>query len=707
MSKSDTPISEIVTDRARKQLGKPDFAGDTPINGLDTETADGDVFAIGVYYGESGEYRTDVRDEAIPGLEVLNFLTSKTMKDGINVWFNLNFDANVVLKALPRENLEDIRLHNSTSFEDKKGRSWDITYIPKKCLRISDENGNSYEHYDASQFTYTSLEGAAEDWLGRDGAKADDEIDVTKFGKATGVYQEGEQPDVNAYTADRLDEIRRYLRIDCKLTAEIFEEIVDTAENELDTPIPFGSPFSTGYVAADYVRNRVEYKPSYHSDEVQSAAWKTYHGGRFEIIKRGNVGEVAGPDINSAYPAVMADLPDPKTLGYKRFGRMGSPEPTLSDLQEADYGFVKARVSTDADRPVQPFAVPNPNEGSRVEYPAINDAEIWVLKDIFEYAEAEGFLVDYDLQEAVLAYETEDTKFPFDFFKDLYAKRKSLEAEGRDKPAKLLKIVMNSMYGKTCQTTVNLKGLTEAVESDSDIFEEIESDPISPDEIPDLFSPVTDHRGGAFLEYQTAGRLFNPFLASYITGMTRLKLFKGVVDNNLENDVIMLATDCLMFDKEAFEGTEIHRQAEAEADDYAEALGGWDYDYVGEGFVAGSGVYQVDRTDKDEVKHGLRGFKDFYSDSNDFDTLREAAEMYPAGIPVTTSRPVTMGDILHKGGKLSEIGRFKKTERTLSADIDTKRSWYQDNPDFADLLAGSEPSAPKIFDGDRMRFRQI
>lgn len=697
MSKSDTPVELIDTDRARKPLGEPDFAGDTPIAALDSETADGDIFALGVYYADSEEYREIVKtDETISGLDVLNFLTSKGMRNTINVWFNLNFDANVVLKALPRENLQDIRIHNSTEFT-LDGKTFEITYIPKKCLRISDGNGNSYDHYDASQFTYAGgLEDSAEAWLGVDDGKENDDVDVERFGL-------NDDGNPNDYIAEKESKIRRYLRVDCRLTAEIFEEIVRTAENDVDPAIPFGKPFSTGYVAADYIRNRSEYKPGYSSEAVQSAAWKTYRGGRFEVVKRGHVGDVAGPDINSAYPAVMSELPDPSTLEWTLYGegnrRRDISDLSLADVRDFDYGFLKVRVTTDADRPVQPFAVKNPGEGGRVEYPAVDDAEIWVLKDIFEYAEAEGFITDYDLQTAVLGRETDATKYPFGFFKDLYDRRKTLEDNDRGRPAKLLKIVMNSIYGKTCQTTVNHVEPGEFMEN-ADGFEDGK---LRKQDIPEGYDLVTDHRGKPYLEYQSAGRLFNPFLATYITGRTRLKLFRGVVDNNLENDVIMLATDCLMFDRDAFEGTDLHTAAEADPDDYAEALGGWDYDYVGDAFVVGSGIYQVDRYDKDETKMGLRGFKDFYSDSNDFDTLREAAEEYAdGGIPVTTTRPVTYGDILHKGGKLSEIGRFRESERTLSADMDTKRRWNRSGPSFGRLLEGAEGSAPKVYDGEAL-----
>lgn len=690
MSKSDTPLEFIDVDRARKPLGKPDFAEDTALCGMDTETADGDIFAIAGYYEDTDEIveLSSDGEETLDGLEVLNFLTLGGMRSRMNVWFNLNFDVNVILKALPRENVNDIKTHGHTDFT-VDGKEYGITYIPKKALRIS-VNGHSYNHYDVSQFTYAGgLDDSADVWLG-DG-KADENVDVKKFGL-------GSDGSLNDYTRENLSEIVRYLRKDCKLTARIMREVIDTAENELEPGVPFGSPFSTGYVAADYFRNRSEYKPGYTATRIQSAAWESYYGGRFEVIQRGNVGPVAGPDINSAYPAVMAELPDPQDLTWKSYG--SRPMDTdISELDEADMekaalGFVRVEATTDPERPIQPFAVKNENEHDRVEYPALENRETWTILDNFLFARDEDFFQSYELKEVILGFENDSVSYPFSFFKDLYAERKALEADGRDKAAKLVKIVMNSIYGKTCQTTVKLKAI-------EDFADEADLDVVTADDIPEKYSVVTDPRGDTYLEYQTAGRLFNPILAAYITGRTRLQLLRAVVENGLESDTVMLATDCLMLQKDAFESSPLY--AEAERDEAPrDALGGWDYDYVGDGFVVGSGVYQVNRTDVDEIKHGMRGFKDFYGSDGD-ETLMERAARSPDGIPLENTRPVTYGDILQSGGKLSEIGVFRTTERTLSADMDTKRVWSRDSVDFSDLLAGAETGKPKIAGPDGFR----
>lgn len=678
----NTPLREIDTNRSRNTLGNADFADGKPINGLDSETADGDIFQLGCYYGDSGEFRyIGDSEEPVSGLEVLDFLTSGGMRGALNIWFNLNFDANVILKALPKENIRELRMHNTTEFDSTESdRTWTITYIPKKCLEIRDDNKNVYRHFDAMQFAYNNLEGAAEDWLGVEDGKLDENIDVEQFGLK-------ENGKLNDYTQRKYDEILEYLKRDCELTAEIFEEIVDTAESQVDPPIPFGKPYSTGYVAADYIRNRLEHKPGYANVEMQEAAWKTYRGGRFEIMKRGDVGEVYGADINSAYPWVMSELPDPSSLKWGAFGDGRLNAMDMDMVEDADYGFVKIRATTDASRPIQPFAIKNERQGGRVEYPALEDAEIWTLLPIYRFAKREGYFEECDVQEAILGFETPSTNYPYDFFKDLYSRRKTLEERGRDKPAKLLKIVMNSMYGKTCQTNTKYEPVEDGLS-----LEEME-------EMTGTF--VTDERGKGYREYQEAGRLFNPFIATYITGLTRLKLHETVVENGLEDDTVMLATDCIMVEADAFEGTDLHERAEKDVDDYRDALGGWDYDYVGEAFVIGSGVYEVE-TEKG-YKRGVRGFKDLFSDENDFETLREAAQNHPEGIPVKNARPVTIGDIMHVNGDLSDVGKFKKTERTLTPDMDGKRRWNDDSPTFGDLLESPEGSEPKVYDGSFRR----
>lgn len=672
MSKSDRDLKRIDTSRASStDFGTPTWADDKPINALDFETVRGEPFMLAVRFDDGTERVIQNvgggEPRIIGGDTLLSALTHKRMRGAINVWFNLNFDAQILLKALPRRCIQEIQVCGSTTYETANGREYSIDYVPKKFLRIDDGNGNSYWHYDISQFAYGSLESAAQTWLDADAEKLNDDLDVGGDAWNESLADDGT---IVGYVADRWNEIRRYALRDVELTRSLAAEIIRVAENEVEPAIPMGKPISTGYMAADFVRAHLEHKPGWGATHVQQMAWDAYAGGRFEVYERGNVGAVAGPDINSAYPWVMSELPDPNSLNWHK-------TTALDDLRDAELGFVRATVTTDADRRIQPFAVKNPNVG-RVEYPALESAEITTLAPTFLFAVDEGIVTDYEIHEAVVGRETDVTNYPFDFLNDLYDKRKRLEADGRDKPAMLLKIVMNSLYGKTCQTTVKVSEVKpddgKVRPDDLEPWEQIGMSPFA--EVP-------------IIERYQSGRLFNPVLASYITGMTRLELHKKVVKHGLEADTYMFATDCIMVDREAFRASGF---IDAEMGD---SLGEWDYDYDGDdALIVASGVYEV-YDDGDVLKTKARGFDELLSD--DAPSLRASIQATDRAdaLPVETTRPLTIGDALARNEPTRDVGVFVDGERDLSADMDSKRVWPS-SVEWADLLGGAQYGAAKV-----------
>lgn len=698
MAKSDRPLDEIDTERAKSQLGSPTFAGDTDVNALDFETANGDPFMLAVDRddGTSQIYPSDgPADTAMSGSEIFGILTNRNFRNCLNFWYNMDFDANAMLKFLPETQLKRLNKTNTARFDpDSRETEYEITYFPGKFLKIKDGNDNTYSFYDISQFDYCgSLDDAADTWL--DESKAGDDLDVGGEAWDASIDADGE---ITGYVRDNWRKIAKYALKDVDLTRRLAKEIIRVAENEIDPAIPFGRPLSTGYVAADYLRNRLDYAPTYSRDAVQSLAWEAYAGGRFEVFERGAVGEVAGPDINSAYPAVMADLPDPGTLAWKRTD-------DVDDLREADYGFVKFRGTTDESRRIQPFAVKNSNH-DRVEFPALDDAVTTCIAPIFLFAIDADYLQDFEIIEAWAGTETDATKRPFSWVDDLYNTRKCYEnpeAPGPHNPkvAKLIKIVLNSMYGKTCQTNPDYQPL---FDEDSPV-----SPPVKPSDVgnnlKDSVKVVTDMDGQPLLERLEAGSFFNPILASYITGMTRLKLHEATVNAGLESDAVMFATDCLMIRRDAFAGTDLEARSDADPTpgEYDKALGGWDYDYKGRAFLIGSGIYEVEKESGD-YKRGVRGFKDLGSWLRKTgDSLRDKAEAADGDeIEIPNERPLTYGDALTTNKiSLTDVCRFYESERGLRSDMDGKRDWDADAPDYDDLTAGAEGSEPKVLtDGD-------
>jgi len=677
MTKSDTNLEHIDTSRARRELRKPKWTDDKEIVAFDSETTEGDIFMISTS-SPIGEKLYENDGQVLEPEKIFDVLTQKYFRSNLNVWFNLGFDAEVILKVLDSYALKRLQVANQVKvdiandfkviindedayaehihvLESEAEKPYKITYLPNKYLKIADSNNNNYEYFDVAQLFRNSLEGAVDEWLdNRDMEKNEEGVNAAKF-------------DDKSYIEDNYDSICRYAKRDAKLTRLITERLVRVAE---DIDIPCGKPYSTGYLAEGFLQNHLEKKPGWGPNAMQKMAWDSYAGGRFEVFERGSVGQVAGPDINSAYPAVMAELPDPGTLSWELH-----LNPDIQEIREADYGFVKAKVWTDSEKKIQPFAI---KMDKVVKYPVLNGFTNTCLKDIFVWAYENGYIENFEIERCLLANELPSTKFPFDFFDSLYDKRKTWEIElAKLKRALLLKIVLNSMYGKTAQTQYRNHVPDDGQISANDLAENERLKTGPNNSIPHI---RTQHAGG----------LFNPFLASYITGLTRLELHKQVEAHNLVDNTILFATDCIMVEADAYNQSNFDNLIPDSNTSYAEQLGMWDFDYEGDAFVVGSGVYDVQKSDGN-FKMATRGFREAQLPS-----LREAARQASgSGITLEHNRPRTLGEAVHQKKLGNEdIGQFFEGERDLEPDFDNKRNWERKSPSWDELLNFSESSKP-------------
>lgn len=657
-SKSDVALENIDTSRVYAPPRGGEFAGSRPVNGFDTETADGNVFLLSFAFdGEEPDSVDNNGDFLQPDI-IWKYLTHSRARGALNVWYNLDFDANVLLSQILSER-EMSKLVVGTTIESG---SYEIDFIPGKFLKIT-EDKHVYYHYDISQFFYTSLDNAASEWLGT--GKLPD-VDTSEFGS------DDSDSTVNQYILDNWFTVRKYARRDARLTRDLWKKALELGEG---FGIPMGKPFSTGYLAESYLREHLEEKPGIGPSSVAALAWDAMKGGRFEAFKRGNVGEVVGPDINSAYPAVLQNLPDPGTLDYER-----TTDP--AKFKGADYGFVDATVTTKHNK-IQPFGT---KVDSKLTYPKLNGTRIQTILPIFRFAVEEGLVERFTIHNAWLAYESSVTRFPFRDDIDIggmYDDRKELESNGRKKAALWLKIVLNSMYGKTAQTTKKRKHTpTDRELKDKEKY------------VPSLSLPpqLRDEYTNGFVETLEAGGWFNPFLAAYITGMTRLELHKRIRQYGLEDATVMLATDSVMIEKDAFDATTFR-------DDLCKpGLGNWGFDYEGKAFVIGSGVYEVayvDDSGRLTTKTATRGFRERDVAQTLKKSARDAARRGSDAIDVESLRPKTMAEAIWlDNGEPGEIGVFKEYTRELLASMDSKRDWPTENPDYTKLLRGYEDSDP-------------
>jgi hypothetical protein len=338
-------------------------------------------------------------------------------------------------------------------------------------------------------------------------------------------------------------------------------------------------------------------------------------GGRFEVFKRGYFPELYKYDLHSAYPHVMRSLPDLDT-GYWRLKEEYD--------EEADLAFVLAKVES-----IQSYIQPlHYKIANLVTFPHMKAHYRILTKPELD------LIADYNLATVKVVngwhfYDSSGNR-PFEMIKDLYDWRKDLKSTD-DPREHVIKILMNSIYGKTIQIDVKRR-------------------------------PNPTYR---------VGNLFLPVYASQITAKTRTTLIREC----LERDISPIAffTDAIVF--------------EDPVNLKDEGLGTWSLEKRGEGVILGSGVYTIRKGEDVDTK--LRGFKT--SHSTDLFKLLEANKN-KTHIPQFNRRPVTLGELVHRfmGASKVELNHWMCREKRISVNFDRKRIWERDfgNCSFQSPLFG-------------------
>jgi len=163
-------------------------------------------------------------------------------------------------------------------------------------------------------------------------------------------------------------------------------------------------------------------------------SWEAYYGGRFEITAHGPINQpVYEYDINSAYPAVIANLP------CLLHGRWEDTEQYSTDDTAPLLGYIKWGVPRDSN-----FGpLPHRNKNGNVTFPARGSGWYWSV----EWPEDPN---TYQVLRAIRWNQLCEHK-PFYWVKDRYEQRKVHKVAGRKGQSMMLKLGINSLYGKMAQ----------------------------------------------------------------------------------------------------------------------------------------------------------------------------------------------------------------------------------------------------------------
>ena len=430
------------------------------VRAIDTETdQNGNILLI-------ADSDSRYLDKITPN-SLIKWLFSKRYQGSWNFFYNLTFDAEVILKTLGDEILS---VYSKTRKLEFVFEGYKIQYIPGKKLTIR-KGHHSSVFFDIAQYYQSSLVDAYNNNI-----KKLDESYLSMKLKRQSFSKE-------YYRVNR-KHVREYCVYDCKLTKELSDHWI----------LLFYKSFgfypqrwiSSGYLAEKVLINHGIHIPKFDAIpyQVQDIAWRSYYGGRFEILKRGFIGEGYLYDINSAYPYALSQIPD---LTNGKWIKRKSIHP------KSKLGFFKIECNIPDCKYVPPFPF---RSSGRILFPSgkfvtyCTQSELQACKEnLYRILEGYQFIPNSDIK-------------PYSkFVKNLYEKRMQLK-QNNDPLELPLKVILNSIYGKTAQRVGN-----------------------------------------------KIGNLFCPVIASTITGMTRAMLYEFVTRHKIEDNVVSFATDSVISTK--------------------------------------------------------------------------------------------------------------------------------------------------------------
>jgi len=437
-----------------RRLAKSDLR---QVYALDTETdQNGDILIIA---DSEGRFLDKITPESC-----LKFLFSKRYQGSWNFFYNITFDAEVILKLLG-DRLNSYKQNRKLTF---KFNGYTIEYFPNKKLAIR-KGHHSTVFFDIAQYYHSSLIDAYQNNIEKLDSK------YLKVKKKRSSFSKW-------FFRDNKKLVIDYCIKDCKLTKKLAEHWIKLFD------LAFGFYpqrwISSGYLAEKVLINHKIPIPKFKeiSYKIQDFAWNCYYGGRFEILKRGFIGTAYLYDINSAYPFVFANILDFTKGKWTR---------QKSINKNALLGFFKIECDIPDCKyvPLFPFRT-----NGKLIFPSGKFQTFCTLAEL-QACENKNYYKILDSWQ----YCDDNPHYPYkEFIEKTYKKRLQLKQEKN--PLQLpLKVILNSIYGKTAQ---RVKG--------------------------------------------RIGNLFSPIIASTITGTTRAMLYDFVLRHGIEHKVVSFATDSII-----------------------------------------------------------------------------------------------------------------------------------------------------------------
>lgn len=513
-------------------------------------------------------------------------------------WFmvyNLDYDVSAFLKYLSVEEVKKIYLGIPVSYHN-----FIFTYYKGKQLKIK-HNKKTLYFYDVFHIYNMSLNMASKKYLN------EKKLDV----------------DSSQITIDNIynEETKKYCIQDAVLAKKLFLKWQDGLPND----IKYVKPISTAYYSKAFFKTEIEYN-KIKDTKINKLFSYAFYGGRFEVFKRGHFKNVYYYDINSAYPNIIRGL---KSLNNAVINYGYTYDVT------ADYG----SYCIDVDIDNKFYGVFPVRINNLLVYPVGVLKGIWLTHADMELLQDYKYKVRY----GVNVYANDDKK--------IFAKKIEYGYEKKKQGLYAYKILLNSLYGKFCQTTdkyYEVKDKKEYNEKSLIYYQD------------NIYYKFVDQKNSNFI------------FASEITARTR-KVFYELLQKYYD-DTLAIFTDCIISTKKL---NEIK---------LSDKIGDFKVEKFDDIYIIGNGVYFFV---KDGVMHGhYRGFNLKNADEV-FDRIKKSKNAY-IDMQIMERQSLLLADNQYEFERYGNL--IYAITKKLNLNFDSKRLWYNNFSKGLDVVTGQHNS---------------
>lgn len=436
-------MRDYMRQRRQSRLGSSE---NTPFVGIDGEGGDLPSGYHAYFLLRAGDalLRPSGDNVRLTTSECLRFITDQPI-DKVLVGYYFDYDVTKILEDVPFYKLERLMDRSKRMRRDGKGvfpvdwGGYEFDYLPRKEFKVrrvfsESEKGPWVYVNDVGSFFQSRFVEALDKWkIGT--ADEREKIGIGKEQRST-------------FTVNDIETILPYNALEIKTLQELMEKFRDACIKTGYLPAKWQGP---GQLAeAAFRKHKLPLSknvpllndPEY--DDLLTFSRQAFYGGRPELSA---IGPVDRPlyqwDINSAYPSAMLSVP---CLIHGRWEKKEYKRPRLAENLTNDYaiyyGSFTAHPFTRSNKRPVFFGLPIRTKDGSIHYPASGRGWYWAFE--IRASIHQTFRVETSWE-----YTRECDCTPLDFVRDLYAERISL---GKNDAGIVLKLLLNSLYGKTVQS---------------------------------------------------------------------------------------------------------------------------------------------------------------------------------------------------------------------------------------------------------------